>query len=122
MGRISITQVSRWARRREPATSVDPARFQGDGEPYPRHWREFPPEWPPVDPGTAEVAQVLAAALDELPPTWRSIVAARDQRGETASEVAAQYKVSEAEQRAILNKARASLRRALAEHFGEGRP
>ena len=122
MGRISITLVLRWLRREEPAPSVDPARFQADDEPYPRHWRAFPPQWPPVDPDDPDVARVLAAALDELPATWRSIVAARDERGETASEVAAQYGVSEPEQRAILNKARASLRQSLAEHFGEGRP
>lgn len=121
MGRISLKDISRWTRRAEPARSVDPTRFQGDDEPYPRHWRVFPPEWPTVDPGDAAVAGVLAAALDELPPTWRSIVAARDERGETAGEVAAKYKVSEAEQRAILNKARASIWNRLDEHFDEGR-
>ena len=120
MSRISITQVSRWLRRGEPAASVDPARFQGEGEPYPRHWRAFPPQWPPVGPDDPDVARVLAAALEDLPATWRSVVAARDERGEPASEVALRYGVSEAEQRAILNKARASLRQSLAEHFGRG--
>ena len=121
MSRISITEVTRWARRKEPAPSVDPARFQGEDEPYPRHWREFPADWPPVDPDDPAVAEVLAAGVDELPPLWRSVVIARDGRGESAAQVTAQFGVSESQQRAILNKARAALRQRLADHFGGGR-
>lgn len=121
MSRISITEVTRWVRHKEPAPSVDPAQFQGEDEPYPRHWRVFPAEWPPVDPDDPEVAEVVAAGVDELPSTWRSVVVARDEHGEDAREVAAQQGVSEAEQRAILNKARAGLWRRLADHFGGDR-
>lgn len=117
MGRISITDVTRWVRHKEPARSVDPARFQGDAEPYPGHWSEFPVPWPPVDPDDPAVAEVLVEAVGELPATWRSVVVARDERGEDAAEIAARYAVTEPRQRAILNKARASLLRRLADYF-----
>jgi RNA polymerase sigma-70 factor (ECF subfamily) len=121
MGRISLTEVARWVRRGEPASSVDRGRFQGAGEPYPGHWREFPAAWPPVDPDNPAVAEVVAAGVEELPSTWRSVVVARDERGEEEGEVTAQYGVGGTQQRAILNKVRAGLWSRLADHFGTER-
>jgi RNA polymerase sigma-70 factor (ECF subfamily) len=65
------------------------------------------------------VASVLARALDELPPRQRAVVGLRDVHGFTADEVCAALELSAANQRVLLHRGRAQLRRALEEwHCG----
>ena len=109
--------IGRWTRSFPPAATVDASRFQGPGEPYPRHWRRFPRAWPRVDPDDPAVQQALADALDELPRPWRDVVVARDLQGRTARETSARQGITPAQQRAMLNRARARLRERLAEQL-----
>lgn len=115
-------RFARWTARwfaRTPAVAV--ARFQGDGEPFPHHWRRFPEPWPTVDPADPGVRAALAAAVEELPATWRAVIIARDALGRDAAEVNARLGLSPRQQRAILNQARARLRERLAGRLiGEG--
>jgi RNA polymerase sigma-70 factor (ECF subfamily) len=105
-----------WRRDLPPATAVDPARFQDEGEPYPRHWREFPEPWAPgVD---ADAASSLAAALADLPATWREVVTETDVRRRDPADVAAELGLDRRQERAIRNQARAVLRERLARHLG----
>jgi DNA-directed RNA polymerase specialized sigma24 family protein len=67
------------------------------------------------------VRDTLAAAIEELPATWREIVIARDALGRDPVDVSAQRGLSPRQQRAILNRARARLRERLAGRLvGEG--
>ena len=100
--------------------TVDPERFQGPGEPFPGHWREFPTPWPTStapDPEpaalTAEVGDQLADALTGLPERQRVAITLRDVEGFTAREVCAIMGISAANQRVLLHRARALVREHL---------
>jgi RNA polymerase sigma-70 factor, ECF subfamily len=99
---------------------IDDRAFQGPDEPYPGHWREFPAEWPPDAATDPAVQDRLRDALDELPATWRDVVLDRDGQDAAADPVSAAHDLTPAQERAILNRARAQLRERLANLF-EGR-
>ena len=107
-------RTARWFR---PARAVPAERFQDAGEPYPDHWRRFPEPWQAVGPDDPEVRDVLAAALAELPPTWREVLVARDVSGRDPGEVGRRFDLTPRQQRAILNRARAELRDRLAQRL-----
>jgi RNA polymerase sigma-70 factor, ECF subfamily len=104
----------RWRREIPPVPAVDDDRFQDEGEPYPRHWREFPPPWPPGAATEATGGGELASALDELPTTWREVVTGSDVRHRDPRGVAADLGLEPRQERAIRNRARAVLRERLA--------
>jgi RNA polymerase sigma-70 factor, ECF subfamily len=103
-----------------PTPTVSASRFQDSGEPFPRHWRSFPAPWPALDPADPQVRDALAAAIAELPATWRAVVIARDGRGRDAVEVSERLGLTLRQQRTILNRARARLRERLARHLTRG--
>jgi RNA polymerase sigma-70 factor (ECF subfamily) len=108
-----------WSRWFPGAATVDEARFQHAGEPYPRHWREFPMAWPPLDPRDPEIAAILANAVDSLPDRWRDVVVARDMRRQTAADSSARLGVTAQQERDMLNRARAVLRESLAQFLAK---
>jgi RNA polymerase sigma-70 factor (ECF subfamily) len=73
-----------------------------------------------ADPADPELRDALAAAIAELPATWREVVIARDGRGRDAVEVSQHLGLTLRQQRAILNRARARLRERLARHLTPG--
>jgi RNA polymerase sigma-70 factor, ECF subfamily len=105
-----------WRRDLPPATAVDPARFQDETEPYPRHWREFPEPWPADVSTDPDVGASLAAALADLPTTWREVVTETDLLHRDPADVAANLGLDPGQERAIRNRARAVLRERLARH------
>jgi RNA polymerase sigma-70 factor (ECF subfamily) len=107
-------RIARWTRWFPRTPTVDESCFQGPDEPHPRHWRRFPRAWPALDLDDPGARDALARALDELPRPWRDVVIARDVQGETADEVSERQDVTVAQQRAMLNRARAKLRERLA--------
>lgn len=102
--------------------TVDPSRFQGPHEPYPGHWREWPATWPD-DPADATLAAELrrraGVALAELPERQRLVLALRDIEGYDAAEVCSILDVTAANQRVLLHRARAHVRRSLESYFAE---
>jgi RNA polymerase sigma-70 factor (ECF subfamily) len=110
-------RVARWSRWFPTTPTVEASRFQEADEPYPRHWREFPDAWPPVDPADPAVRDALATAIDELPRPWRDVVIARDALNRGAGEVSERQGLTPEQQRAMLNRARARLRERLARRF-----
>jgi RNA polymerase sigma-70 factor (ECF subfamily) len=99
--------------------TVDPARFQGPGEPHPGHWREYPEPWPSPERHVlaAETRALLVAAVDRLPERQRVVILLRDVAGYTAAEVCSILEVSAANQRVLLHRARAFVRAELERHF-----
>jgi RNA polymerase sigma-70 factor, ECF subfamily len=108
----------------EQGPTVEPARFQGPGEPYPGHWREFPAPWPVASglPGpeqealAAELRTRMVAALAQLPARQRVVITLRDIDGYTSDEVCAILEISAANQRVLLHRARAFVRARLEEY------
>lgn len=102
-----------------PAATVDPARFDAAG-----HWVEPPQPWT----DDVVVERVAAAGmarramelLDALPPAQREVVLLRDVDGLAAAEVCDLLGLSEANQRVLLHRGRAGVRRLLEAELGEG--
>jgi len=119
-GRALGNRFAWWSRWFPPARTVDADRFQGEGDPYPDHWKEFPrprPAGRAVEPGT------LRAALAALPDPWRRVVILRDVDGRPPAEVSAAIGLTAEQQRDMLNRARAQLREDLGralEQDGDG--
>jgi RNA polymerase sigma-70 factor (ECF subfamily) len=110
-------RLARWARWFPKTPTVDASRFQGAGEPFPRHWRRFPDPWPTPDSDDPETRDALAAAVEDLPRPWREVLIARDALDREPVEIAEQQGRTPAQQRAILNRARARVRERLADHL-----
>jgi RNA polymerase sigma-70 factor (ECF subfamily) len=95
----------------DDARAEDPARFAADGS-----WAQ-----PPV-PFTEEIEErlvhapmlaQLSTALDDLPPAQRTVVTLRDIEQLTSDEVCAMLEITPANQRVLLHRGRAGLRRSI---------
>jgi RNA polymerase sigma-70 factor (ECF subfamily) len=106
-------------RRAEWGPTVDPARFQREGEKEPGGWRQFPMPWPlPEDAAlNMEIQSVIQAAIARLPDRQRVVMELRDLHGYDGQEVAALLSVSIGNQRVLLHRARALVRRELETYF-----
>ena len=99
------------------APAVDPARFRGPNDQYDGGWRAFPAPWGEAPDKRLRSPEALAYtrnAIDSLPPAQRRVVLLRDVHGCTAGEVSDLLGMAEATQRALLHRARSSVREALA--------
>lgn len=106
----------------EEGPTVDPSRFQGPDEPFPGHWREWPAPWPddPADAAlAAELRRRAGAAVAELPERQRVVIALCDVEGYDAAEVCSILDITAANQRVLLHRARAHVRRTLESYFAE---
>jgi RNA polymerase sigma-70 factor (ECF subfamily) len=103
------------ASREEPA--VDPSRFSRDGGwiSAPRRWEDLPEE----SLRSAETLEVARSAIAALPPMQRLVITMRDLEGFGSEETCNALEISETNQRVLLHRARAQVRAALEEHFGE---
>lgn len=102
--------------------TVDPSRFQGEGEPHPGGWRPegAPRPWVPSPEDAvvaAEVRGLLADAVDALPERQRVVLTLRDVQGLTSSEVSEVLEISPENQRVLLHRARAKVRAALEAYY-----
>lgn len=98
-----------------PAPSVDPDRLfhpeLGQG-----YWPEAPPRWDtlPVEHlESAEVAEQIRAAIEDLPPAQREVVSLRDIEGWSAEDVCNALGISSVNQRVLLHRGRVALRGVL---------
>jgi RNA polymerase sigma-70 factor (ECF subfamily) len=106
-----------WSRWFPPARTVDADRFQGEGDPYPDHWKQFPRRWPAghaVEPGA------LKAAVAALPDPWQRVVILRDVDGRSLGEVSDETGLTAEQQRDVLNRARELLREDLGRRLERG--
>jgi RNA polymerase sigma-70 factor (ECF subfamily) len=101
---------------------VDPERFTPAGEPGAGSWWAPPTPWDDEPEGRLTSAETLAAvraAIEQLPPAQREVITLRDLEGWTSTEVRNALDLSETNQRVLLHRARARVRRALERHFEE---
>ncbi|WP_326798220.1 sigma-70 family RNA polymerase sigma factor [Streptomyces sp. NBC_01808] len=101
----------------EEGPTVDASRFRGPGEEYPGHWAvgQEPRPWnlPEDHVLRGEVLGVISEALDELPDRLRTVITLRDVAGYGSEEVCSLLEISPGNQRVLLHRARAFLRRKL---------
>ncbi|HET9234657.1 MAG TPA: RNA polymerase sigma factor [Candidatus Eisenbacteria bacterium] len=87
-------------------------------------WDDKPVPWAYEDPATVyqshEVLEVLQLALDTLPEVQRQVVVLRDVEGLPASDVCNILELSETNQRVVLHRGRARLRKALDRYLRDG--
>ncbi|MDX6407018.1 MAG: hypothetical protein QOE13_89 [Gaiellaceae bacterium] len=98
----------------EPA--VERSRFTGTG-----HWAVLPRAWPEDELLANETLSVIERAIERLPPNQRSVITLRDVDGWTADEVRNALELSETNQRVLLHRARAKVRRTLEQYLSEER-
>ncbi|MBG0852170.1 sigma-70 family RNA polymerase sigma factor [Streptomyces spinoverrucosus] len=105
----------------EEGPTVDADRFRAPGEPYAGHWAvgQKPQPWhiPEDHVLRGEVREVIAEAIDELPPRLRTVITLRDVAGYGSEEVCDLLEISPGNQRVLLHRARALLRRKLEKYL-----
>jgi RNA polymerase sigma-70 factor, ECF subfamily len=125
--RRARTLATRDARHRPPApppaeASRGPEWTLGGGDAG--LWDERPQSWALEDPASIlegeEALQVLSTALERLPEAQRRVVRLRDVEGLPARDVCNILNVSETNQRVLLHRGRAAIRRALDRYLKEG--
>lgn len=110
----------------EDEQAVDPDRFFPDDHPSaPRGWSSLPARWDAIPEerllGNETLARVREA-IDALPPNQREVIRLRDVLGWGSAEVCNALEISETNQRVLLHRARAKVRRALEAYLGEEGP
>lgn len=98
--------------------TVEPDRFAKEG-----HWLLTPSGWgdsPEETLTSAECQSLIHATIESLPPNQREVIRLRDVLGFTSGEVCNALDVSETNQRVLLHRARARVRKALEAYFDEG--
>ena len=122
----SIPFSAFWDPDAEPAEpAVSPERFLPDDNPVtPHHWAVKPAAWDEIPEEyflTRETLAHIQKAVEALPPSQREVITLRDIEGWTADEVCNALEISETNQRVLLHRARARVRRTLEVYFDEGR-
>jgi RNA polymerase sigma-70 factor, ECF subfamily len=121
----SVPFSSVWAADPEVEPSVDPDRFLSLGHPAsPGRWAEPPAGWastPEERLLSKETLAEVSRAIDALPPNQREVITKRDVLGWTSADVRNALDISETNQRVLLHRARAKVRRALEGYLGPER-
>jgi RNA polymerase sigma-70 factor (ECF subfamily) len=103
-----------------PEPAVEPGRFRAADDPrWPGHWAVKPQEWPEERLLAGETLAVVAAAIEALPANQRAVITLRDVEGWSSDEVCNALELSETNQRVLLHRARAKVRKALEGHLDE---
>ncbi len=105
----------------EPA--VEPDRFFPPDHPqWPGHWARGPASWEALPEErllAAETRRVIETAIAALPRQQAMVIRLRDLEGWRSDEVCNALEISETNQRVLLHRARAKVRRALEEYLSE---
>ncbi len=64
-----------------------------------------------------ETRELIAAAIDRLPPVQRAVIRLRDVEGFSSEEVCNVLRLSETNQRVLLHRARTKVRKALEDYL-----
>jgi RNA polymerase sigma-70 factor (ECF subfamily) len=106
---------------RVPEAAVEADRFLAYDDPeWPGGWSAAPARWNPDDRLVAkETREVVATAIERLPPNQRAVISLRDVEGWGAEEVCDVLGLSESNQRVLLHRARSKVRAEL-ERYHQG--
>jgi RNA polymerase sigma-70 factor, ECF subfamily len=98
--------------------SVPPDRFRGPEDRWAGHWASPPTDWaaPEARLLSQETRAVIESTVASLPPMQARVIALRDIEGWSPEEVCVLLKLSPANQRVLLHRARSKVRAAL-EHY-----
>jgi RNA polymerase sigma-70 factor (ECF subfamily) len=102
----------------EPSVEVD--RFRGAGKRFADHWTSSPQRWaelPETSLLSQETLAVVERAAASLPPAQRAVLTLRDILGCDADEVCEILEISAGNQRVLLHRARAKVRKVLERHL-----
>jgi RNA polymerase sigma-70 factor, ECF subfamily len=102
----------------EPAVAAD--RFQTPAGRFPGGWVTFPSSWQTIPEElwlSRETRLVIEQAIAALPPSQREVITLRDIEGWTSDEVCNVLGLTETNQRVLLHRARAKVRRALEQYL-----
>jgi RNA polymerase sigma-70 factor (ECF subfamily) len=106
---------------RVPEAAVDADRFFADDHPHhPGGWEAPPRELPEDRLIASETRGVIECAIEALPATQRAVISLRDVEGWSSDEVRNALDLSEVNQRVLLHRARARVRRALEDYLTPG--
>lgn len=100
--------------------TVDPSRFDSGEGPWAGHWKSPPRLWqdrPDDRVLSDELNSRIDAAIAALPPKQREVITLRDVEGLSSQDVRNVLGLSETNQRVILHRARAQVRRELERYF-----
>ena len=108
---------------RVPEAAVEPERFLPDDDPHhPGGWASPPRDLPEEALLAAETRELIAGAIERLPANQRAVISLRDVEGWSSDEVRNALDLSEVNQRVLLHRARARVRRALEEYLAPPNP
>lgn len=104
-----------------PEPAVEPERFRDPDDPrWPGHWAVPPQSWGPEERLLGkETREIVASAIDRLPPAQRAVVSLRDVEGWSAEEVCNTLELTETNQRVLLHRGRSKVRRTLEDYLAE---
>ena len=107
--------------------AVDPDRFRGPDDQWPRNWTSVgkPRPWPRLPEElviAAEDRGQLEDGLAQLPERQRMVVTLRDVHGLSSDEVCSLLDLSAANERVLLHRGRSQLRALLELHYASGEP
>jgi RNA polymerase sigma-70 factor (ECF subfamily) len=107
----------------DDGASVPDSWFRGPDDPGAGGWSTFPNDWHGIPEDrllAGETLRVVGAAIDALPPLQAEVIRLRDVLGWTSEEVRNALDLSETNQRVLLHRARARVRRAVDEYLEKG--
>jgi RNA polymerase sigma-70 factor (ECF subfamily) len=99
--------------------TIDPDRFHPEGHRWAGHWSAPPDPWPEEHLLASEIGGYLAIALSHLPARQRAVLTLRDIEGWPPSEICALFDISKSNERVLLHRARAHIRRELELYLAE---
>lgn len=102
----------------EPAVDGD-LFFPPDHEQWAGHWAMLPIPWPEDRLIDQETKERIQQAIDALPASQRAVITLRDVEGLSSTEVCNVLELTETNQRVLLHRARARVRKALADYLGK---
>jgi RNA polymerase sigma-70 factor (ECF subfamily) len=103
--------------RDEP--TVDAGRFRPAGHRWEGHWSVPPREWPEERLLSEEIGSELERALARLPARQRAVLTLRDIEGWTATDICRLFDISEVNERVLLHRARAHVRREIESYLAQ---
>lgn len=101
---------------------VGPDRFRGPNDDWPGHWARAPHSWDEIPEErllSNETLSLVSAAIEALPPHQREVMTLRDLEGWSSAEVCDSLDITDVNQRVLLHRARAKVRRALERYFDD---